>query len=506
MAPRRGAGPLAGPTALIGERAGELSLFMRRVRDMVKRRPVTCGADISAVDVARRLSREAIGSIVVVDDDGAPIGIVTDRDLRSRVVAAGRDPTGTRVRDIMSAPLVTLPPAAFAFEAVLAMTRHRIRHVVLVDEGRLVGVLSSQDFLALQTTHPVTLAREIVQATSVEGLAALAARVTGLVRRLVEEGGTAYDVGQIVAELNDRIVTRVLGLTAGALEEVGEPAPPVPFCWLVFGSEARREQTLRTDQDNGLIYADPPSGEEAATAGYYTHFAGDVIRNLVTIGFPPCPGDAMASNPRWCQPLGVWAGYFRRWLDLPSPEEVLAASIYFDLRPLAGAFAQAGALERILRTEAPANRGFLRLLASDVASRRVPLTLFGNIATRSRGSLRGTVDIKAAGTLQLTGAARLAALEFGLSQTNTVDRLRAAAERGLYSAEDTREITDAYQHLMRLRLVHQLEQIAAGAPPDNDVVHARLSHADALLFRDALKTVERVQAGIRERFATDLLG
>jgi CBS domain-containing protein len=491
---------------VIGEHTGELSLFMRRAGDLVRRPPVTCAADVSAVTVARRLSREAIGSIVVVDGAGAPIGIVTDRDLRSRVVAEGRDPSSTPARDIMSAPLVALPPTAFAFEAVLEMTRHRIRHVVLVEEGRLVGVLSSQDFLALQTTHPVTLAREIVQATSVAGLAALARRTTDLVRRLVGEGGTPYDIGQIVAELNDRIVVRVLALAAGALEQAGEPAPPVPFCWLAFGSEARREQTLRTDQDNGLAYAEPPPGTEASTAAYYQRFAGQVIADLVTIGFPPCPGDAMASNPRWCQPVSVWAGYFRRWLDLPSPEEVLSASIYFDLRPLAGAVELAGALHGIVTTEAPANRGFLRLLANDVVSRRLPLTLFGNVALRRRGPLRGTIDVKAAGGVALTGAARLAALELGLPHTNTVDRIRAAAARGLYDTAEAREITDAHQHLMRLRLVHQLERLAAGAPADNDVVYQRLSRADALLFRDALRTVERVQAGIRERFATDLLG
>jgi CBS domain-containing protein len=482
------------------------SLFRRHLRDLVGRAPVTCRLDASAVDVARRLSRESVGSVVVLDDAGGPVGIVTDRDLRARVVAEGRDAGATPVATIMSSPLVTLPPGAYAYEAVLEMTRRRIRHVVVMDGDRLVGVVSSRDFLALQAAHPVTLARDIERASSVEGLAALAGRVTQLVRSLLEDGGTAHDIGRIVAELNDRLAVRALALAAAGLEARGPARPSAPYCWLSFGSEARREQTLRTDQDNGLVYSDPEPAEAAATAAYYARFAEAAVASLVAVGFPPCPGQAMASNPTWCQPLSVWTGYFRRWLDHPSPQEVLAACIYFDLRPLAGDRRLATPLERIVWREAPESRAFLRLLAHDVVSRRVPRTLLGNVAVDRRGPERGTVDVKAAGVIQLTGAARVHALELGLPETNTIDRFRAAAARGLYTAAEAREITDACQHLMRLRLVHQLDRLAAGAAPDNRVDPERLSRADALLFRDALATVERVQAGLRTRFATDGLG
>ena len=490
---------------MVEPRQGELSLFLHRVRDLIKRPPVTCAPGVSAVDVAQRLSREGVGSVVVVAEDGAPVGIITDRDLRRKVVAEGRDPVTTPVSAIMSTPLVTLRPSAFAFEAVLEMTRHRIRHIVLVEEGRPVGVVSSRDFLALQTTHPVTLAREITRAVSLDALAELAGRVTTLVRRLVDEGGTAYDIGQIVAELNDRIVVRVLGLTAGELEDAGEEAPPVGFCWLSFGSEARREQTLRTDQDNGLVYADPPAHLAARAAEYYGRFADLAIRSLVRVGFPPCPGNSMASNPTWCQPLSVWKGYLHRWMRETGPEHVLAACIYFDARPLGGAGELGAALTTIIRAEAPEHRAFLGYLARDVVARRLPVTIFGNIAVPRSGPHRGGVDLKGAGGLQLVGAGRLYNLALSLGETNTVDRIRAAAARGIFKDAEAREITDAFQHLMRLRLVHQLEQIARGEAPDNYIIPSRLSRADALLMRDAMKTVSRVQTEVRERFATDFV-
>lgn len=481
---------------------GERSLFHFRLRDLISRPPVTCPLELTAAAVARRLGEESVGALVVTDAAGSPVGIVTDRDLRTRVVAEGRDPFTTPASAIMSAPLVALRPAAFAFEALLEMTRYSIRHIVVVDEGRLVGVVSSRDLLGLQTTHPVMLARAMDRAPSVDALAELAPRVTRLVRQLVDEGGTAYDIGQIVAELNDRVAIRVLGLTADVLQSSGRPAPAAGFCWLAFGSEARREQTLRTDQDNGLVYASPDPPEAAATAAYYRDFADATVANLITIGVPPCPGGAMASNPRWCQPLSVWAEYFRRWIDHPAPDEVLAASIYFDLRPLAGALELGAPLQEILRTEARTSPVFLRLLAHDVAANPVPRTLLGNVAVRRRGPARGRVDIKAAGGVQLTGAGRVHALELGLPETNTIDRFRAAAEQGVYTASEVLEVTDAYQHLMRLRLVHQLECLAAGQPPDNLVDPRRLSRADALLLRDALAIVERVQTGLEGRFAT----
>jgi CBS domain-containing protein len=488
------------------ERGGELSLFRHRVRDLVRRPPVTAPEDLSAVEAARLLSREGVGSVVVVGAAGGPVGIVTDRDLRRKVVADGRDPAATPVREIMSSPLVTLRPGAFAFEAVLEMTRHRIRHVVLVEDGRLVGVVSSRDVLVLHTTHPVTLAREVDRATSLPALATLATRVTELVRRLVAEGGRPHDVGQLVAELNDRIVVRVLGLAEAGLAEAGHGPPPVPYCWLLFGSEARREQTLRTDQDNGLVYADLPADRAEAAAAWFARFTAEAIRGLVAVGFPPCPGDVMASNPRWCQPLGAWQAVFRRWIHEAGPAEVLPACMHFDLRPLVGALELGAGLSALIRAEAPARRVFLGLLARDVVDRRVPLTLFGHVAVDRRGPHRDTVDLKGAGSIQLVGAGRVHALELGLAETNTIERFRAAGAAGRYTDAEVREIGDAVQHLMGLRLAHQLEQVDAGVAPDNRVDPRRLSHADELLLREAMRTVGRVQGELRERFATDLLG
>ena len=481
----------------------DVSLFLNPAREFVARPPVTAGVRTTVHELARQMVAAGTESAVILGDDGAPAGIVTDRDLRAKVVAGGLDPATTTAADVMSAPLVTVDPDAYGFEALLEMTRRGIHHLVVVEEGRLLGVVSSEDFLRLHSTHPVVLAREIGLAGSVDELARLGARVTALVRRLVDEGGTAYDVGRIVAELNDRMTQRVLDLATHPGAPVG-PAP-VPFCWLAFGSEARQEQGLRTDQDNGLAYEDPSPADAAAVAAYFARLAGEVNGALVRIGFPECPGRIMASNPEWCRPVGAWARRFRDWMQDSGPEEVLAACIFFDLRAAGGAAALASRLRGVIQTEAPGARRLLGLLARDVVERPVPLTVFGNIRPARAEPHRGTVDVKGGGVLQLTGAGRVHALALGLAETNSVDRFRLATTHGVYEADEGREIVDAYQLLQRLRLAHQLGRLERDEPPDNRLDVKRLSHADTLLLRDALRTVTRVQESLRVRYATDLL-
>jgi CBS domain-containing protein len=473
------------------------------VREFVTRPPVTAAPRTGVRELARQMAAAGVGSVVIVGEDGAPTGIVTDRDLRAKVVAEGRDPAATAAADVMSSPLVTVAPEAYAFEALLEMTRRGIHHLVVLEAGRLIGVVSSHDFLRVQATHPVAVSREIRLAGSVDDLARLGARVTALVSRLVAEGGTPYDVGRIVAELNDQILQRALELVSGPGALLGPP--PVPFCWLAFGSEARREQTLRTDQDNGLAYADPPPADAAVVQAYFARLAAEINGALVRVGFPECPGRIMASNPEWCQPVSAWTARFRHWMQGSGPEEVLHACIFFDLRPVGGTEALGSDLQTVLRAEAPGSRRLLGLLARDVVDRPVSLTVFGNLRVARTDPHRGTVDLKGGGGMQLVGAARVHALALGLQDTNTVDRFRGAAAREVYDEAECLEITDAHQLLQRLRLVHQLGCLERGEPADNRIDPKRLSHADALLLREALRTVARVQAGLRERYATDLL-
>jgi CBS domain-containing protein len=483
---------------------GEIALFVRRVRDLVTGSPVTCSAGATLAEAAQLMTERRVGSVIVLDASGGVAGILTDRDLRTRVVAPGLSP-GTPVGRVMSSPVVAVEPGALAFDAVLEMMRRGIRHLAVIADGRLLGVVSSHDLVLVQAAHPVGLAREIGGESSPEGLAALAARIVSVVRWLASSGAGAVDIGRLVAELNDQLVRRALALVLSTIEAAGHGPPPLPFAWLAAGSEGRREQTLRTDQDNGLVYLDPPAELEGAAAKYFERVATAMAEMLARLGFPPCPGGFMASNPRWRQPQAVWRRYFRAWMETPQGETLLQASLFFDLRPIAGTEEIGHALWEWVCEQAPSQTLFLRHMAKTALERHVPLGFFGGFMVERSGAHKDRLDLKARGVFPITQAVRVHALSLGVRETNTVSRLQAAGTRGVFSAAEVAEIADAYEVVARVRLTHQLACLEAGLEPDNFIDPRVLGKSDRLLLKEAFRSIAWLQRHLEDRYQTALV-
>lgn len=445
-----------------------------------------------------------MSSIVVMGEDGRPQGIVTDRDLRARVIAAGRSPDEAVVAILSAAP-VSVSPEAFVYEAILEMTRHGIHHLLVVEAGRLLGVLSSDDLLALQATTPLEIAHAIESCASLDELATHVPDLTRVTRGLFEEGLSGYELGRLVAELNDALIRRVLAFVECDLEAEGLGRPPLPFCWLALGSEGRREQTLRTDQDNALVYADPPVGFAKPAAQYFGEFSRRVIDGLLRLGYPRCPADAMASNPNWRQPLAAWRGYFAEWARETTAQNLMYASIYLDFRPLAGEARLAEALRDEVRTQALAWRSFPRYLAKFAVSHGPPLGLFGRFVLRREDGQRG-INVKLDGMLLLINALRAYAIDLGLDETNTIERLEAAARGGkCFRPEERDDVREAYETIFHLRLRHQFERLGAGQPPDNLVDPRALSQSDQRRLKDAFRAIRRLQGKLQDRYLTEAL-
>ncbi|MGH7403450.1 MAG: DUF294 nucleotidyltransferase-like domain-containing protein, partial [Candidatus Rokuibacteriota bacterium] len=439
---------------------------MIQVRALLKRPPATCPAGDSIATASRLMTRQGVDAVVVLGATGRPAGILTDRDLRERVLAAGRSPDEP-AGGVMSAPLVTISPEASLLDAVLDMTRLGIHHLVVVHAGQLLGVVSGHDLLYLHAAAPVQLARMIRSARTLEELTPVLPALVETIRRLFEQGLSGSDIGRIVAELNDHLTRQVLGLAEGGLREAGAGAPPVAYCWLALGSEGRSEQTIRTDQDNALVYEDPSGGLRPQAQQYFRGLAERVIAALTQLGHPPCPAGFMASNPRWCQPLAVWSGYVREWISEPlEGQHLLYVSTCFDFRPVAGSEALARALRDEVRTQAKSWRSFPRHLAKVAVSQAPPLGLFGRLLLERKGDARG-IDVKLNGMLPLVNALRAYAVDLGLDETNTLERLSAAAAAGCFTEPEAGETRRAHETLLHLRLGHQLGRIAAGQPPDN---------------------------------------
>jgi CBS domain-containing protein len=446
------------------------------VKYLIKRAPVFLDAGATIGEAARIMQRAGIGSILVAGD---PPGIITDRDLRGRVLAAGCG-SETPARQVMTRPIKTLDSDAPVFDALRLMLEENIHHLPLVEEGKIVGMVSSTDLLRLQTGSPFYLRHSLEDFGHPTEVAHYSRELSTIVETLFRGGLNALQIGRIVSSLNDSLVKRLVKI---AERDLG-PAPS-DFAWIVFGSEGRFEQTLLTDQDNALVYGER---SEAARV-YFKELSERVVNGLIEAGFPPCAGGFMAT--RWCKPLAEWQRLFNDWIRVPEPQALLDATIFFDFRGIAGGLGLVS-LEEILAS-GRAEKLFITHMTSDALVFRPPLGFFGRIR-----SDHGRVDLKKGGIQPIVTLARAAALAAGSQERSTLERLSACGRSGaILTADDARELAETFQFLSHLRLRQQLTALESKQPLDHKVELDSLSRFDRRRLRDAFHTIQRIQEGIR---------
>ena len=466
----------------------DLYLFSIRVGDLVKTlRKVAASATIQ--EAAALMTEHRVGCLLIHDavDAEKIVGIITDRDLRGKVVAAGLD-FQQPVQTIMSTPVQTVLSQSLCFDVLLKMMDTGIHHLAVERAGKIIGVITSHDIMLLQGHSPYYLFKEIRGQQQISGLYPLANKIPDVIRGLIGEGAKAGNITQMIAILNDHILERMLTLLE---QEMG--APPVPYCWLLLGSEGRREQTFKTDQDNAIIYSDPEDETQAqAVAAYFKAFAAKAIDHLVNCGYPLCPGEVMAVNPLWCQPLSVWKRYFERWVSEPDPQELRYATIFFDFRAGFGEAALAESLRTHLNQHIKGRDLFLFHLARQSMETRAPLSFFKNFIVERDGEHKNRLDIKKQGLTPFVNFARVLALKSGVKETNTLARLKSLKEGEWIQGELWSSASEAYELQMQQRLVHQLRQIEAGIIPDNYIDPADLSDLERRMLKDAFTVIERL--------------
>ncbi len=476
-------------------------LFTTPVGEIATKDVVTVDEQATIREAAQAMATNRISSLIVLDRAGNPAGIVTDRDLREKVVAKGRDVDGD-VRDIMTLPLIRVDVKDYCFEAVLKMIKHNIHHILVIRDGRLSGVLTNHDLMMLQGASPLSFAKDVESQETVEGLVPVSTKINRVVGLLLKEGAKASNITKIITELNDRLVRKVLEI---AERRFGRP--PLSYCWSSFGSEGRREQTFRTDQDNAIIHADPatPEQEEAARK-YFADFTVFVRDSLVRCGFPPCEADYMASNPKWCRPIRTWKKYFTSWITQPNPEAVLRSLIFFDFRCLSGDHALADELREHLWRTLEGKSIFLAQMAGVITKNRPPLGFFRTFIVEKDGKHKDELNLKYSGIGPLVDVVRLMALESRVAETSTLDRIEAM--RGKHPAMETTadELAQAFEFINLLRIHHQVEQMEAGAPPDNFINPSSLSNLEKRMLKESFQVISRVQDGLIAQFGPGMVG
>lgn len=462
--------------------SSEQQSMSSNLASIIRREPVTCVPETSIRQALQRMADHGVGAMVAVEAH-VPKGILTLHDVLSRVALAGTDLDQPVIR-IMSTDLITLPPHAAAHKAALAMAKQGIRHVLVTDGGRLTGVISEKDLFSLQRVGLSRISTAIRHAPDLALLKQCARDIQQLARNMLAQGVAAEQLTQIITTLNDLLTTRIIELE---LQE--SPARGIEFCWLALGSEGRFEQTLNTDQDNGIIFALKDNQDPAALRAVLLPFAKRINLALAECGFPLCGGDVMASNPKWCLSLEEWQTTFDKWIYHGGPMDLLHSTIFFDFRPLYGATHLGTVLREWLQTAAPKNSRFLHQLAVNALRNRPPLGMVRDFVTGDDH----TIDLKMNGITPFVDAARIFSLAIGGTQTNTLQRLREIALPLNISTRDVDAYCQAFLfiQLLRLRLHHvQSEQ---GTTLTNRVDPDTLNNLDQRILKEAFRQARKLQ-------------
>ncbi len=434
-----------------------------------------------------------IGSVLVADEDsGAAVGILTRHDVLGRVTLPQR-PLATPISAVMSAPVHVLGPTHTAQDAALLMSRHGIRHVPVADAGgRVIGIVSERDLFALQRLSLKQVSGAIRTAPDVSTLQAVAGDIRRFARTLLGQGVGARQLTELISHLNDALTERLVMLLAG---KHGIEMSKV--CWLAFGSEGRSEQTIATDQDNGIVFAsDEPERDRPALLA----FAREVNEALDVCGYPLCKGNVMASNPACCLSTDEWQTRFAHWIDHGAPEDLLNASIFFDFRPLAGAVALTQTMRAFVVREAARNARFIKQMADNALRNGPALTWTGGLDTTDLNG-QSVIDLKLRGTAIFVDAARLYALAHGIEATGTRARFDAAARALGAPPQEAEAWTGAFEVLQMLRLQVQLDgarRCAVDAPDGNPnlIDAAALNDIDRRVLKESLRVARRLQQRI----------
>lgn len=465
------------------QQALQQQTLLSPLASLIRRAPLGCTAQTPLSQALAHMQAERVGSILVLDTQQHALGILTRHDLLERVLLP-QVPLATPIASVMVSPVHTLSADHSAEDAALLMLRYGLRHVPITNaQGAVIGLISERDLFALQSLSLQRLGAAIAAAADVTALAAVAQDIRRFAAQLLSQGVQARQLTALISHLNDVLTQRLLVLVAA---QVGFRQQN--FCWLALGSEGRSEQTIATDQDNALIVADAMSVAERAAAQAFAH---QVNLALDACGYPLCKGGIMAGAAGGCRSLSEWRAHFLQWIEHGSPEDLLAASIYFDLRALAGDANMAAQLQATVLERAQNTPRFLKQLAQNALSRAAPLAWHGGVASDDHGRL----DLKLQGTALVVDAARLFALAQGIAAVNTRERLLAVGQAlGLASTEYQAWVA-GFEFLQMLRLRVQLGEMGSLGPEanPNQIRVADLNDIDKRLLKESLRVARSLQ-------------
>ncbi|MDX2506395.1 MAG: DUF294 nucleotidyltransferase-like domain-containing protein [Gammaproteobacteria bacterium] len=474
------------------------------LKNLIKHKPFSCQSDTSIKEVLETMQDQQIASMVVVNKHQAPIGIFTLHDMLSRVTLAGMA-IDRSIDEVMSKQVYSLSETDYAHDATLLMADKGISHICLVKKGKLSGVISEKDLFSLQRVGLSKLSRLIPLARNIHSLSKLSHTIPQLIDQLFAQGSTVRQLTQIIARLNDNITHRVI-------EIILKDYPDAPeFVWLAFGSEGRSEQTLKTDQDNGIIFYCSKKDNENKIRKKLLPIAKVINQALERCGFPLCPGNIMASNPECCLSLKEWQSRFSRWIEQGTPEHLLQANIFFDFRPLYlhgnkkahnndhfNAFTDQ--LDTFLLSLTHENSRFRLQMAQNAMRIRPPLGLFRDFQLSKNNEHPHALDLKLNGLTPFVDAARIISLKHQIKAKGTHERFLVAADMKVLKQSDVDAWTEAYDFIQLLRMKQHKEQVQQGVPLHNYIDPDTLNELNRRILKESFRQARKLQSYIEREY------
>ncbi|MDO6558641.1 DUF294 nucleotidyltransferase-like domain-containing protein [Paraglaciecola chathamensis] len=485
------------------------SLLTAKVEKLIGQLPLILPPNTSVQEAALRMTEEGVSSVLISNeqvpnnqastenndddtDDEPVIGIVTDVDIRSRLVAQGLD-LSTPVTDIMTSQLNTVQSNQYVFEAMMLMLKHKVMHLPVLKNSRPIGLISHQDILRYESQNSLFVVKSIFSAQNVDELATLKEEVHACFSRMVDEDANSQMIGSAMAVIGRSFKQRLLEL---AEEAFGQP--PIPYCFLALGSMARDEQLIVTDQDNALVLDnrfEPKVHDE-----YFSKLANFVCDGLDRCGYTYCKGGIMATNKKWRQPLNVWEQYFTQWIEKPTPETLLNSAIFFDLDGVWGKKVWAEKLNRLIRQKAHKNSRFLACMARNALLRTPPLGFFKDFVMETDGRQTNSINMKRRGTAPIADLIRVHALSVGAKGRNSFSRLNDVIDAKILPPGRGADLRDALEFIAMVRIRHQAFDLEMNRVPDNDIEPEYLSDFERKNLRDAFQILSDAQKYMKYRY------
>jgi len=476
------------------------NLTSSQVNTLLTRDVVMLSRKETIQKTAQTMAKENVSAILITDpnqdkEENQPdfVGVVTDRDLCTKVLASGLPPS-TAVEEVMTSKLLWLDHSAFVFEAMLVMLRNNVHHLPILRDNFPIGIIEMTDIVRYESQSSLLLVKTIFLQTSVEDLTVLSGQVKNCFSRLVNEGANSRMIGSAMAVIGRSFIQRLALL---AEEKFGPP--PVPYCFLTLGSMARDEQLIVTDQDNALILGeayDPRQHSE-----YFFRFSAFICDGLAECGYAYCTGRIMATNRKWRKTLSQWQECFADWIDNPQPGALLNSSIFFDLDGVCGHTEWADQLKTFISRQAKENNTFLACIARNALNRTPPLGFFKNFVMEKDGQQKHSINLKRRGTAPLADLIRVHALAIGTPAQNSFARLDAIIEAGILPEGRGPDLRDAMEFISMVRIRHQALGISSGIDPDNNIDPENMSEFERRNLKDAFQVLSNAQNFLKYKYS-----